>query len=72
MNEIKVKEIMIPISKCLKVRKDQSLVEVFKALDQIRITEDDAAHKDSIVLDASGEFIAYLCHGCPSASYREK
>jgi CBS domain containing-hemolysin-like protein len=57
MNEIKVQEIMIPIAKCLKVRKDQSLIEVFKALDQTRITEDDAAHKDSIVLDESGEFI---------------
>jgi CBS domain containing-hemolysin-like protein len=56
MNEIKVKEIMIPISKCLKVRKDQSLIEVFKALDQIRATENDAAHKDAIVLDESGDF----------------
>jgi hypothetical protein len=57
MNEIKVKEIMVPIAKCLKVRKDHSLIEVFKALDQNRITENDAAHKDSIVLDESGDFI---------------
>ena len=57
MNEIEVQEIMIPISKCLKVRKDHSLIEVFKALDQIRVTENDAAHKDAIVLDESGDFI---------------
>ncbi len=57
MNEIEVQEIMIPISKCLKVRKDHSLIEVFKALDQIRVAENDAAHKDAIVLDESGDFI---------------
>ena len=57
MKEIKVQEIMIQISKCLKVRKDHSLIEVFKALDQIRTTENDAAHKDAIVLDESGGLI---------------
>ena len=43
MKEIKVQEIMIPISKCLKVRKGHSLIEVFKALDQTRIKENDAS-----------------------------
>jgi Mg2+/Co2+ transporter CorC len=57
MNEIKVQEIMVPISKCLKVRKNHSLIEVFKALDQNRTTENEAAHKDSIVLDESGGLI---------------
>ena len=57
MKGIKVREVMIPISKCLKVRKDHTLIEVFKALDQTRITENDAAHKDSIVLDESADFI---------------
>jgi len=57
MNAIKVHEIMIPIAKCLKVRKDHSLIEVFKALDQNRATDNDAPHKDSIVMDESGDFI---------------
>ena len=57
MNEIKVQEIMIPIPKCLKVRKDHSLIEVFKALDQTPRTENDAAHKDAIVLDENDDFI---------------
>ena len=57
MEKIKVQEILIPFSKCLKVRKDHNLIEVFKALDQTWITENGAAHKDSIVLDESGEFI---------------
>ena len=57
MKGIKVREVMIPISKCLKVRKDHTLIEVFKALDQTRITENDAAHKDSIVLDERADFI---------------
>lgn len=57
MNEIKVLEVMIPISKCLKVQTDHSLIEVFKALDQTRITKNDAANKDAIVLDESGDLI---------------
>ncbi len=55
--EIKVREVMIPISKCLKVRKDHTLIEVFKALDQTPITDNDAAHKDSMVLDESDNYI---------------
>ena len=39
MSEIQVKEIMIPISNYVTVRKEDSLVEVLQALEQTRKSE---------------------------------
>jgi len=56
MDEIQVKEIMIPISNYVTVQKEDSLVEVLQSLEQAR-TEDEHAHRDAIVVDANGVFI---------------
>ena len=57
MNEIQVKEIMIPVSNYVTVRQEDSLVEVFQALEQARKSENEHAHRDAIVVDANGVFI---------------
>jgi Mg2+/Co2+ transporter CorC len=60
MNEIQVKERMIPFSNYVTVRKEDSLIEVFKALEQARLSENEHAHRDAIVVDANGVFIGKL------------
>jgi Mg2+/Co2+ transporter CorC len=57
MSEIQVKEIMIPISNYVTVRKEDSLVEVLQALEQTRKSENKHAHRDAIVVDVNGVFI---------------
>jgi len=57
MNEIQVKEIMIPFSNYVTVRKEDSLVEAFQALEQARKSENEHAHRDAIVVDANGVFV---------------
>jgi CBS domain containing-hemolysin-like protein len=60
MNEIQVKERMIPISNYVTVRKEDSLIEVFKALEQARQSENEHAHRDAIVVDSNGVFVGKL------------
>ena len=57
MNEIQVKEIMIPISNYVTVQKEDSLVEVLRSLEQARKSDNVHAHRDAIVVDANGVFI---------------
>jgi CBS domain containing-hemolysin-like protein len=57
MNEIQVKEIMIPISNYVTVQKEDSLVEVLQSLEQARKSDSEHAHRDAIVVDANGVFI---------------
>jgi CBS domain containing-hemolysin-like protein len=59
MDEIQVKEIMIPISDYVTVQKEDSLVEVLQSLEQAR-TENRHAHRDAIVVDANGVFIGKI------------
>jgi len=60
MDKIQVKEIMIPILNYVTVQKENSLVEVLQSLEQARKSEKEHAHRDAIVVDASGDFIGKL------------
>ena len=51
MKQILVADIMIPLSYCMKVQKDYSLLDVFKALDQTQKSKNESPQKDSIVFD---------------------
>jgi len=57
MKQILVADIMVPISNCLTVRKDYSLLDVFQALDQTRKSKNESPYKDSIVFDENGTFL---------------
>ena len=52
-----VKEIMIPIADYVTVQKEDTLVGVLRSLEQARKSESEHAHRDAVVVDASGEFI---------------
>ena len=60
MNEIQVKEVMIPISDYVTVQNEDSLVEVLRALEKARETNSEHAHRDAIVVDANGVFAGKL------------
>jgi Mg2+/Co2+ transporter CorC len=57
MKQILVADIMVPLSYCLAVQKDYSLLDVFQALDQTRKSKNESLHKDSIVFDENGAFL---------------
>ena len=57
MKQILVADIMVPISNCLTVQKDYSLLDVFQALDQTRKSKNESPYKDSIVFDENGTFL---------------
>ena len=57
MNEIQVKEIMIPISNYVTVQKEASRVEVLRSLEQARRSDNEHAHRDAVVVDENGVFI---------------
>ena len=60
MDKIQVKEIMIPILNYVTVQKENSLVEVLQSLERARKSENEHAHRDTIVVDANGVFIGKL------------
>ena len=60
MEKIQVKERMIQLSNYVTVRKEDSLIEVFEALEQARKSENERAHRDAIVVDANGVFVGKL------------
>ena len=57
MKQFLVADIMIPLSYCLTVQKDYSLLDVFQALDQTKKSKNESLHKDSVVLDENGTFL---------------
>jgi CBS domain containing-hemolysin-like protein len=57
MKQILVVDIMVPLSYCLTVQKDYSLLDVFQALDQTRKSKNESLHKDSVVFDENGAFL---------------
>jgi CBS domain containing-hemolysin-like protein len=57
MKEIQVKEIMIPMSDYLKVKKDQSLMGVIIAMGASRESENKRPYRDAIVVDGKDQFI---------------
>lgn len=56
MKDIQVKEVMIPISNYVTVKKETSLVEVMQALETER-SGANHAHRDAIVVDDDGKLI---------------
>jgi CBS domain containing-hemolysin-like protein len=57
VKEILVKEIMIPISDYVTVRKSDNLTEVLRVIEERRATEQGHAHRDAIVVDENGRFV---------------
>ena len=57
MKDILVKEIMIPISDYVTVRKSDNLTEVLRAIEERRAIEQGHAHRDAIVVDENGRFV---------------
>lgn len=57
MKKFFVKELMIPISGYVTVRKSDSLVDVLQALEEAR-QADEHAHRDAIVVDEQDAFMA--------------
>jgi hypothetical protein len=56
MKKIFVKELMIPISNYVTVKKTDTLVDVLQALESAR-QADEHAHRDAIVVDDAGAFV---------------
>ena len=56
MIDILVKDVMIPISRYVTVKKTDTLIDVLQALDNSRKSEAEHAHRDAIVVDDAGEF----------------
>lgn len=57
MIDVLVKDVMIPISMYVTVKKDNTLIDVLQALDNTRDSEGGHAHRDAIVVDDNGEFV---------------
>lgn len=51
------KDVMIPISRYVAVKKTDTLLHVIQALDDARKSEEDHAHRDAIVVDENGGFV---------------
>ena len=56
MIDILVKDVMIPISTYVTVKKTNTLIDVLQALDAARNSEAEHAHRDAIVVDDNGKF----------------
>ena len=56
MKKIFIKELMIPISNYVTVKKSDTLVDVMQALESARQAKEHA-HRDAIVVDDSGAFV---------------
>jgi len=56
MKDIKVKEVMIPISNYVTVEQSDSLVGVLQALEAALQSKSEHAHRDAIVVDENGVF----------------
>jgi len=57
MKNIHVKQVMIPITKYVTVKKEDHLTEVLIAIENKRQSEQGHAHRDAIVVDDSGNFV---------------
>jgi hypothetical protein len=54
MKEIPVKDIMIPISDYVTVKKQERLTEVLSAIEKARLAKGRRAHRDAVVVDDNG------------------
>jgi len=60
MIDVQVKDIMIPISKYVSVKRKDNLIMVLQALEEKRQSGIDHAHRDAIVVDSNGVFIGKI------------
>lgn len=60
MKDVQVKEVMIPLSNYVTVKKTNTLVEVLKALEDTRQSDKAHAHRDAIVVDDNQAFIGKI------------
>ena len=56
MIDVLAKDVMIPISRYVTVKKTDTLIDVIQALEDARITDSEHAHRDAIVVDEDGAF----------------
>lgn len=57
MKDILVKDVMIPISDYVKVKKEDRLVDVLNAIEGARVADQGHAHRDAIVVDENDRFV---------------
>jgi len=57
MENIKVKNVMIPIAEYVTVKKEDGLMEVLQAMERKRKATQRRAHRDAIVVDEDGRFL---------------
>lgn len=57
MKDIQVKEVMIPITDYVTVKKEDNLTDVLMAIEKKRQSEQGHAHRDAIVVDENGRFV---------------
>jgi Mg2+/Co2+ transporter CorC len=60
MIDVLAKDVMIPISRYVKVNKTDTLIDVIQALENARISEAAHAHRDAIVVDDDGACIGKI------------
>ena len=57
MIDVLAKDVMIPISMYVTVKKDNTLIDVLAALENARQSDAAHAHRDAIVVDDAGKFV---------------
>ena len=57
MENIRIKEVMIPIAEYVTVKKEDGLMEVLHAMERKRKATQRQAHRDAIVVDGDGRFL---------------
>jgi len=57
MIDVLVKDVMIPISRYMTVKKTDNLIDVVRALENARQSESVHAHRDATVTDENGTFV---------------
>lgn len=57
MQNIRVRDVMIPIAHYVTVKREQTLIDVIQALEEARQSHTGRAHRDAIVVDDTGRFI---------------
>ena len=57
MKDIQAKDVMIPISRYVTIKKDSSLIDVLQALEENRSSKKEHAHRDAMVVDDAGNII---------------
>jgi Mg2+/Co2+ transporter CorC len=56
MKDIQVKQVMIPISDYVTVKKEDHLTEVLAAIEKVHLSKGQRAHRDAVVVDETGTF----------------